>query len=364
MAKETNNNWINEHLRFALASVNNKAENQITKDYLKTLKEVDLSNQGITNLDGIEFAVNLVSINLSKNNIKDASVLRRLKRLTNLELCENKIEDISFLDELVRLNSIGLECNNISYMPNLKNLRNLNLINISNNKINDLSFISSLRSKNIKIIASEQCVLLNPISVHYGEDYTFKPHILWDEDNDVLCDNIQVTGKYNSIETDERPSILYSISKLLIKNICSDCIIKAEFYHEVPFLKSGILSGTLIQPIIVKLSNLSFDINKLKKEKLHGKIYGKLSLEDKNISDNFSYNFIKNRVVTIIDSSGKKISCLTNSNGEYTFSNVEEGRYTLLFPFVNDFEYKTPSLYVCNLTEGDIIEINSIISKN
>lgn len=366
MAKHTNSNWINKHLRFALANACNKSESQITKEYLSTLKEIDLSDRGIKDLEGIEYAVNLVSINLSKNNIRNISKIKNLKKLNNLELCENKIEDVSFFNELINLESIGLDCNNISSIPNLGNLKNLELINISNNKINDLSFIKSIRSKNVKIIASEQCILLNPISINYGEDFTFEPHIIWDEENQIFCDNVQVTGNYSSIETEERPSVLYSISKILVRNIYSDCVIKAEFYHEVPFFKSGILSGILIQPIFIKLSNLAFDISKLKKEKVLGEIYGKLSLKNiksKNRKDD-NYNFLNNKVITIINSKGEKLSCLTNEFGEYKFTDLEYGRYTIFFPFINDYTYTTPSLYICNLREGELKEINSVLTNN
>lgn len=328
-----------------------------------TLKELDLSDCGLSDLLGIEYAKNLISINLSKNKLIDVSPIGELKKLINLELYENKIEDVSFLKNLINLESIGLDGNNLSSIPDLKALRNLNLINVSNNKILDLSFIKTLSSPNIKIIASEQCVLLNPISIEYGEDYTFKPYIFWDEENQIYCDNVQVTGTYKEIQTDERPSFLYSISKMLIKNICSDCIIKAEFYHEVPYSKSGILSGILIQPILVRLANMTFDLSKLKKDKLPGKIYGKLELSDKDNSNmrSFKPNVLKNKYITIINSKGQKLSCITNNKGEYKFNNLDDGRYTILFPFINDYEYMTPSLYVCNLKEGEFIEINSTL---
>lgn len=363
MAKNINTDWINKQLRFAIANALSKSENQITKEYMSTIKELDLSDYGLLDLHGIEYAKNLTSINLSKNKLIDVSPISKLKKLTNLELCENKIEDVSFLENLINLESIGLDGNNLSSIPDLKSLRYLNLINISNNKILDLSFIKTLNSPNIKVIASEQCVLLNPISIEYGDDYTFMPYILWDEENQIYCDNVQVTGTYKEIQTDERPSFLYSISKMLIRNICSDCIIKAEFYHEVPYSRSGILSGILIQPILVKLANMTFELSKLKKDKFPGKIYGKLELSDNSDSNmrSFKPNLLKNKYVTIINSNGQKLSCLTNTRGEYTFNNLDDGRYTILFPFINDYEYITPSLYICNLKEGELLEINSTL---
>ncbi|HSQ87488.1 hypothetical protein [Romboutsia sp.] len=364
MARDINNDWIDKHLRFVLANTLGKDISQITKDYLITLREIDLSDCCINNLKGLEYATNLNSINLSKNEIIDTSPLSKLHRLVNLELSENRIEDVSFLNNLKKLKSVGLDSNNISHIRDLSNLKNLNLINISNNKIKDLSFVRTLHCKNIKIIASEQCVVLKPININYGDDCLFKSPIYWTKETKVLLDNIQITGKYNYIKTNKRPSFLYSISKILIKNVYSDCILKADFYHEVPFLKSGILSGILIQPINIRLISSSFDVFQTNKANNLGSIYGRLQIINL-IGDTLENEyFFKNKLITIINSEGDKISYLTNTKGEYEFMNLKKGRYTILFPFLAKHEYVTPSLFICNLAEGENLEINSIAMKN
>ena len=363
LATDINNNWIDNHLRFVLGNALSKDVSEITKDYLITLREIDLSECSISNLEGLQYATNLNSIDLSKNEIIDASLLSKLYRLSNLELSENKIEDVSFLNDLKKLKSVGLDGNNISHICSLSNLKNLNLINISNNKIKDLSFVRTLHSKNVKIIASEQCVVLKPININYGEDYVFKSPIYWDKETMVLLDNIQTTGKYNYIKTNKRPSLLYSISKILIKNIYSDCILKADFYHEVPFLKSGTLSGLLIQPINVKLPTSPFDAFQTNKANNFGLIYGRLQIKNLT-SDTFENEYsLRGKLITIINSVGDKISCLTNTKGEYEFLNLRKGRYTILFPFLDKYEYVTQSLYLCNLNEDEYLEINSMIFK-
>lgn len=353
---DINNNWIDSHLRFVLANSQNKDVEEITKDYLITLRELDLSDCSIENLEGIQYATNLNSLNLSKNEIVDATLLSHLSRLTNLELSENRIEDVSFLTNLKKLKSIGLDGNNISIINNLKSLKNLSLINISNNKIKDLSFIETIHSKNVKVIATEQCVVLQPIHIKYGENFLFKSPIYWTKETIVLLDNIQLDGKYTSLKTNKRPSLLYSISKILVENICSDCILKADFYHEVPFLKSGILSGILLQPIKVKLPNQNLGIC----QNSEGVIYGKLQIRSLNQEEKYKF---KNKLITLINSEGDKISCLTDLNGSYKFNNLKNGRYTILFPFLNTHKYITPSLYVCNLKEGEILEVNAVTEK-
>ncbi len=363
MINNLKSNWIDTHLRFVLANLFKKKSSEITKDFLKTLKEIDLSDTGITALEGIQYATNLNSLNLSKNEISDASLLSELNELRNLELSENKIDDITFLSKLKNIKSIGLDSNNISFVNDISNLNNLMLINLSNNNIKDLSFISKLHSENVKVIASEQCIVLNPISVNCGDDYLFESPIYWNEETKVSLDNIQVKGMYDYVKTNKRPSFLYSISKILIKNVCSECILKADFYHEVSFLKSGILSGVLIQPINIKFTCSQFNILKINKANTLGSIYGKIQIES-TTQDVFENEFVlKGNLLTIINTAGEKFSCLTNEKGEYRFSNLKKGRYTIVFPFLADFKYVTPSLHIYNLKEGENLIVSSILIK-
>lgn len=355
MLEHANKDWIDNHLRFVLANTYKMKESEITKTFLSTLEEVDLSDTNISNLKGIQFATNIKHLILNRNKIKNANYLNSLTELINLELSENKIEDIFFISKLKKLKIINLDNNNIFKIPNLSLLKDLESINVSNNKISDLYFIDSLTSKNTRIIAMDQCILLKPVLVYKDCDYTFYSKIFWDRETTICCDNIQITGEYESVEVDEKPSMLYSISKVIVKKINSDCIIKADFFHEVLFQKSGIFSGLIIQPIIVKSIKEQFNIAKLKEDKSTGIIYGSLKSETKKD------NSIENRIITLIDSEGKTFYSKTNSNGDYQFENLNAGRYTLLYPFIIGYKYLFPSLYIINLKNDECIEINSTI---
>ena len=353
MAKGKDDNWINKHLRLSIAMSCDKSEGEITKQFLGSLKELNLSDKNIKHLDGLEFAKNLTNLLLNNNKIKDTSKLSHLRNLTNLELSNNRIEDLSFLSKLTKLKSINLDFNNIYTIPNLSELKELAVINISNNNINDFSFVSTLSNNDVKIIACDQIVLQKPIFINYGEDYTLEPVILWGEDNLIHYYNVQVTGDYDELQTNERPSILYSISKITLKNICSDCIIKADFYHEVPFFKSGLLSGVLIQPLIMKISNSSFSFDK-NNSNLYS-IYGKIVLNDNDI--------LSDKTITLIDSNGNKCHSVSDKDGTYKFHSLKEDRYTLLFPFLSEYNYTTPSLYVINLKDEKKINIDAFVSS-
>jgi hypothetical protein len=145
--------------------------------------------------------------------------------------------------------------------------------------------------------------------------------------------------------------------------VCSECILKADFYHEASFLKSGILSGIVIQPIKIKFISSQFNTLNVNKENTIGSIYGKIQIKNstQDILENELY--LKNNLLTIINTDGEKTSCLTNKRGEYRFSNLTKGRYTILFPFLANFKYVTPSLHICNLKEGENLVVNSTLIK-
>ncbi|PFH85604.1 polysaccharide deacetylase family protein [Bacillus sp. AFS088145] len=56
----------------------------ITISELNSIKEIDLSGQNITNLDGIQYLSNLEKINLSNNQITDYRLLNRLSKLKEI----------------------------------------------------------------------------------------------------------------------------------------------------------------------------------------------------------------------------------------------------------------------------------------
>ena len=62
---------------------------------LGALTELDVSYQGIADLTGIEYCVNLIELSLNENQTSDISPMANLTRLTSLQLDMNQISDIS-----------------------------------------------------------------------------------------------------------------------------------------------------------------------------------------------------------------------------------------------------------------------------
>lgn len=369
MEKKIHHSYISNTLKLAIARKYNTHVSKVTKEFLGTLKEIDLSENNIRDIKGIEFATSATYVNLTRNNINDASYLSKLINLVNLELNENKIEDISFLKNLKKLKTVGLESNNISEVPSLEDSEDLTLINLDNNKIIDLSEFNTNKFKNATLLVSDQCVILDPIEVQYGNTVMFNSNIKWDSNTTVFFDNVQVSGNYDSVYTDDRLSILYSVSEVVIKNIKSNCILKMDFYHEDPSINPRILSGNLIQPIYVVseakenesvTSNNSCESNTYLST-IKGSIKIELLSENKYNSDIDNMS-ISNKTITLINEIGHKIYINTDNNGEYCFSNIKEGKYILLFPVLSEYSYISPSIYILNVKDKEEYRISGLVT--
>lgn len=78
---------------------------------LRNITSLDLSNQGITDIAGIQNCTNLKSLNLSYNSIEDIAPIIGLTQLEDLNLSHNQIEDISYISNLSSLKSLNLSDN-------------------------------------------------------------------------------------------------------------------------------------------------------------------------------------------------------------------------------------------------------------
>src|SRR6266404_7307409 len=81
-----------------------KPVGDITRADLQALSYLYVEREGITNLSGLEWAVNLTSVGLDGNPIRDFAPLAGLTNLQSLSLGANSLTNLSFLQGLTRLN--------------------------------------------------------------------------------------------------------------------------------------------------------------------------------------------------------------------------------------------------------------------
>ena len=133
------------NLRAAIAEALNKAPTDaITRAEMETLGELRAVGREITDLRGIEFAINLTHLNLWGNAISNISAVASLTNLKNLDLWQNNISDISPLSSLTKLTRVSLGNNDISDISPLSSLTNLTWLELGSNSISGISPLSSL----------------------------------------------------------------------------------------------------------------------------------------------------------------------------------------------------------------------------
>ncbi len=130
------------NLRTAIAEALAKAPGDvITAEDMATLEHLKADNKGISDLTGLEYAINATHFVLPRNRISDLSPLTHLKNLSVLSLNDNQFSDLSPLSGLINLQHLAICCNpeieGLSPLAGLKNLQYIALVNSS--KISDLS---------------------------------------------------------------------------------------------------------------------------------------------------------------------------------------------------------------------------------
>jgi len=116
----------------------------ITKGHLKHFTHLDVENNNISDLTGLEHATNLEDFNGDRNQISDLTPLSGLVHLHTLTLRENWISDISPLANLTTLHRLHLAVNQVSDITPLENLTGLRWLDLEHNQIWDISVLSNL----------------------------------------------------------------------------------------------------------------------------------------------------------------------------------------------------------------------------
>ena len=125
--------------------------------------------EGIRDLTGLEYAVNVYELRLYGNAISDLSPLTGLVRLVHLSLDRNRISDLSPLRGLLRLRSLDLSFNEvISDVSPLAGLVRLDWLNLRRNAITEVSALTGLISLDHLILGENFISDLSPLLSNTG----------------------------------------------------------------------------------------------------------------------------------------------------------------------------------------------------
>ena len=158
----------------------------ITRTAMATLTTLKASNRGILDLTGLEFAINLEELWISRNPVSDLSPLAgcinliglaawhtpisnlsplaSLTKLEWLECVEGSISDLSPLAGLINLRKIVLYTQAISDISPLAGLTNLRYIQMTHNDITDISPLAKLDNLENLLIYDNEIVDISPLA--------------------------------------------------------------------------------------------------------------------------------------------------------------------------------------------------------
>jgi Leucine-rich repeat (LRR) protein len=132
------------NLEAALRAAIGKPTGHIYESDLEGLTAFSATHRSIANLSGLEYCINLISLDLRDNQIGDISALAGLTKLEWLDLSYNLISDISPLASLTNLKWLYLYNNEIVDVSPLAGLTKLLYLYVQSNQIVDISPLASL----------------------------------------------------------------------------------------------------------------------------------------------------------------------------------------------------------------------------
>ncbi len=121
------------NLRSALKSA--LGTGSITTDNMKSLTTLDLSGKKISDLTGLEAAVNLTHLSLRNNSVADLSALAGLTQLATLDLSGNRISSVTPLASMSSLRVLHLTDNEVDSLVALETLQKLQFLFCENNRL-------------------------------------------------------------------------------------------------------------------------------------------------------------------------------------------------------------------------------------
>ena len=130
----------NQGITFS-ASGNNCDDTSVTLSSVLELTKADLSNKGITSLEGIEYATNLTALRLNNNEISDIDLLLSLTNLRTLDMRDNMIvvpdQDPRYPPQenpltLLQRNGVSTDVNTFDISTVFKSKYNIDLANLPN----------------------------------------------------------------------------------------------------------------------------------------------------------------------------------------------------------------------------------------
>ena len=138
----------------------------ITKTEMESLrKEIRAENKNISDISGLECAINLRTLKLDGNNISDIEPLAHLVNLRELEMHGSPVSDLSPIARLTQLKFIAFSGWQLSDISPIKDLTNLERLGISWSNVTDISVVANMKAlRSLSLYHCEKLSDLSPLA--------------------------------------------------------------------------------------------------------------------------------------------------------------------------------------------------------
>ena len=153
------------HLRSIIAEELGKNPNApINVEEMERLTKLEVTDAGIGDLTGIQFATNLRELNIRDNSISDLSPIAGFISLRVLDFAQNPISDISPLRGLTNLNHLTFHHTSVSDPSPIAGLINLKGLDFNITQVSDISVVTGLTNLEFLAIPDANISDLSPIA--------------------------------------------------------------------------------------------------------------------------------------------------------------------------------------------------------
>ena len=204
------------------------ADSPLTKEAMEQLTHLEKQNNGIRNIQGLEFAQNLENLNLGSNQVRDIRPLRNLVKLQGLSLYANQVSDLSPLRSLTLLVYLNAAHNPVTDLSPLSNHINLETLDLFDCQISDVSPLTGLKNLKNLILTHNRISDFSPlagltnlrrlyIKGNLANDISSLQNLTLTEfEYDAVCEIVPLgTSIISRIQTRDYPSVFQAWDDLI-----------------------------------------------------------------------------------------------------------------------------------------------------
>ena len=223
----------------------------LTKEKLQEVTSLNVENEGVYDITGLEFATNLTELAISQNPITDLRPLSNLTQLVKLYfeyVPENSIDlDLRPLSTLINLEVLSLWNTWISAdISALAGLKKLRILELSSNQIEDISLLKGLTELRILQIKGSPIKDLQPLA-----NLTNLRHLYLSDVSPITL-NLDISPLANLIHLEalflensrvSDISLLAGLKKLRILDLANNQIVDFSPLAELTKLQTLLIQG-------------------------------------------------------------------------------------------------------------------------